>query len=44
MRVDFLVAHRNVHPKPSIWTKSARDILQKVVRTRKTLDKMVQTA
>ena len=39
MRVDFLVAHHNVHPKPFIWTKSGRDILQKVVRARKTLEK-----
>jgi transposase len=26
------VAHHNVNPKPFIWTKSARDILQKVIR------------
>lgn len=26
------VAHHNTHPKPFIWTKSARDILQKVIR------------
>ena len=26
------VAHHNVKPKPFIWTKSARDILQKVIR------------
>jgi len=24
--------HHNTHPKPFIWTKSARDILQKVIR------------
>jgi hypothetical protein len=26
------VAHHNKEPKPFIWTKSARDILQKVIR------------
>jgi transposase len=26
------VAHHNVDPRPFIWTKSARDILQKVIR------------
>ena len=26
------VAHHNTSPKPFIWTKSARDILQKVIR------------
>jgi hypothetical protein len=26
------VAHHNVDPKPFIWTKSARDSLQKVIR------------
>lgn len=26
------VAHHNTAPKPFIWTKSARDILQKVIR------------
>ncbi len=26
------VAHHNPDPKPFIWTKSARDILQKVIR------------
>lgn len=26
------VSHHNNHPKPFIWTKSARDILQKVIR------------
>ena len=26
------VAHHNIDPKPFIWTKSARDILQKVIR------------
>ena len=30
--IDEYVAHHNVHPKPFIWTKSARDILQKVIR------------
>ena len=30
--IDEYVAHHNVNPKPFIWTKSARDILQKVIR------------
>jgi transposase len=31
--IDEYVARHNVDPKPFIWTKSARDILQKVIRT-----------
>ena len=30
--IDEYVAHHNTHPKPFIWTKSAGDILQKVIR------------
>ena len=30
--IDEYVAHHNANPKPFIWTKSARDILQKVIR------------
>ena len=30
--INDYVAHHNVEPKPFIWTKSARDILQKVIR------------
>ena len=30
--IDEYVAHHNAQPKPFIWTKSARDILQKVIR------------
>ena len=30
--IDEYVAHHNKKPKPFIWTKSARDILQKVIR------------
>ncbi len=30
--IDEYVAHHNVNPKPFVWTKSARDILQKVIR------------
>lgn len=30
--IDEYVAHHNTSPKPFIWTKSARDILQKVIR------------
>ena len=29
--IDEYVAHHNIDPKPFIWTKSARDILQKVI-------------
>jgi transposase len=30
--INDYVAHHNIDPKPFIWTKSARDILQKVIR------------
>jgi transposase len=30
--IDEYIAHHNEVPKPFIWTKSARDILQKVIR------------
>lgn len=30
--IDSYIAHHNTQPKPFIWTKSARDILQKVIR------------
>ncbi|MBI5059351.1 IS630 family transposase [candidate division KSB1 bacterium] len=30
--IDAYIAHHNIKPKPFIWTKSARDILQKVIR------------
>ena len=30
--IDEYVAHHNTKPKPFIWTKSANDILQKVIR------------
>ena len=30
--IDEYFAHYNIDPKPFIWTKSARDILQKVIR------------
>jgi len=26
--IDEYIAHHNIKPKPFIWTKSARDILQ----------------
>jgi transposase len=29
--IDEYIAHHNTKPKPFIWTKSARDILQKVI-------------
>jgi transposase len=30
--IDAYIAHHNTKPKPFIWTKSAADILQKVIR------------
>jgi hypothetical protein len=30
--IDDYIAHHNTNPKPFIWTKSARDIPQKVIR------------
>jgi transposase len=30
--IDEYIIHHNKNPKPFIWTKSARDILQKVIR------------
>ena len=30
--IDEYIAHHNTKPEPFIWTKSARDILQKVIR------------
>jgi hypothetical protein len=30
--IDESIAHHNANPKPFIWTASARDILQKVIR------------
>ncbi len=30
--IDEYVAHHNTNPKPFIWTQSARDLLQKVIR------------
>ena len=30
--MDSYIVHHNTNPKPFIWTKTARDILQKVIR------------
>jgi hypothetical protein len=30
--IDEYIAHHHAKPKPFIWTKSAGDILQKVIR------------
>lgn len=30
--INEYVAHHSINPKPFIWTQSARDILQKVIR------------
>ncbi|MGA9335055.1 MAG: IS630 family transposase [Rudaea sp.] len=38
------ISRYNKNPKPFVWTAKANDILEKVVRARATLDKMVQTA
>lgn len=35
--IDEYVAHHNTDPKPFIWTKSARDILEKVIRANRRL-------
>jgi transposase len=35
--IDEYIAHHNKKPKPFIWTASARDILQKVIRANKRL-------
>jgi len=32
-------AHHNARPKSFVWTKNAEDILEKVARARKALDK-----
>lgn len=35
--INEYIAHHNVQPKPFIWTKSANDILQKVIRANRRL-------
>jgi transposase len=35
--IEEYLDHHNRNPKPYIWTKSARDILEKVTRARRTL-------
>lgn len=35
--INTYIAHHNKNPKPFIWTKSARDILQKVIRANRRL-------
>jgi len=35
--IDEYIVHHNTNPKPFIWTKSARDILQKVIRANRRL-------
>lgn len=35
--IDGYIAHHNTNPKPFIWTQSARDILQKVIRANRRL-------
>ncbi len=38
--VKEYIAHSNQHPSPYIWTAKAADILAKVTRARRTLDKL----
>ncbi len=35
--IDEYLVHHNQDPKPYIWTKSAKDILEKVTRARQAL-------
>ncbi|WP_276289607.1 IS630 family transposase [Cupriavidus basilensis] len=35
--INEYIAHHNTNPEPFIWTKSARDILQKVIRANRRL-------
>jgi transposase len=37
--IHEFVAHHNTDPKPFIWTKSARDILEKVIRANRRLSR-----
>jgi hypothetical protein len=41
--IDEYIAHHNMKPKPFIWTKSARDILQKVIRANSRLSSKQNT-
>ena len=38
MAVGDYIDRHNLKPKPFIWTATARDILEKVTRARKSLD------
>lgn len=38
--ISAYIAHHNEHPKTFVWTKKAADILEKVARARKALDKI----
>ncbi len=42
--IDGYVNAYNKSPKPFVWTARSNDILQKVIRARRSLNKMVQTA
>ena len=35
--IDEYIAHHNTNPKPFIWTKSARDIMQKIIHANERL-------
>jgi hypothetical protein len=38
--IESYIANHNEAPKPFIWTAKASDILEKVTRARRTLDKV----
>ena len=38
--IDHYLEHHNANPKPFIWTKSAGEILAKVARARKALERV----
>jgi hypothetical protein len=40
--IDEYIARHNIKPKPFIWTKSAADILQKVIRANSRLTNRMQ--
>jgi transposase len=42
--IDEYIAHHNTHPKSFIWTKSAADILQKVIRANSKLSSKTNAA
>jgi hypothetical protein len=43
-RIDCWVSHCNDNPGPSVWTKLADEILDKVARGQATLDQITKSA